>query len=104
MTAAIWREEYERAIVRASMLERERDEARSQRDTCHREIERLGLSGRALIDKAEAEAARMELSLRNVLAMAMRMTRASQLPETAAHLIRFCREAGVEPSILREGE
>jgi len=36
--------------------------------------------------------------------MAMRMTRASQLPETAAHLIRFCREAGVEPSILREGE
>jgi hypothetical protein len=41
-----------------------------------------------------------QLALRNVLAMAGRLRKTD--PETAAHLIRFCASAGVEPSILRQ--
>lgn len=52
-------------------------------------------------------AEQMERSLRNVLALATRMKRrlVHHKPENVIadcdHLIRFCREAGVEPSVLR---
>ena len=45
---------------------------------------------------------RLELSLRNCLALARRMQ--SKDPEAWGHVIRFCREAGIEPSILRDAE
>lgn len=45
---------------------------------------------------------RLELSLRNCLALARRMQ--SKDPDAWGHVIRFCREAGVEPSILRDAE
>lgn len=43
---------------------------------------------------------RLELSLRNCLALACQ--KRSRDPEAWGHVIRFCREAGVEPSILRD--
>lgn len=43
---------------------------------------------------------RLELSLRNCLALARRMQ--SKDPDAWGHVIRFCREADIEPSILRE--
>ena len=45
---------------------------------------------------------RLELSLRNCLALARRMQ--SKDPDAWGHIIRFCREAGIEPSILRDAE
>lgn len=45
---------------------------------------------------------RLELSLRNCLALARRMQ--SKDPDAWGHVIRFCREAGIEPSILRDAE
>lgn len=48
-----------------------------------------------------AQAARMHLALRNVLALSHRI--AKRDPENAGHLRRFCASAGVVPSILRGG-
>ena len=45
---------------------------------------------------------RLELSLRNCLALACQ--KRSRDPEAWGHIIRFCREAGIEPSILRDAE
>lgn len=45
---------------------------------------------------------RLELSLRNCLALARRMQ--SKDPDAWGHIIRFCREAGIEPNILRDAE
>lgn len=45
------------------------------------------------------EVERAHRALRNVLALAMRMKHRGVLE--ADHLLRFCKEAGVEPSILR---
>lgn len=51
------------------------------------------------------------LALRNILMLALKLRskakrdmKAEQVSEFAEHFIRFCREGGVEPSILREGE
>lgn len=44
---------------------------------------------------------RMLLSLQNVMMLAQRMRR-RDVPDAAEHLLRFCREAGAEPSILRD--
>ena len=54
-----------------------------------------------------AERAAMHQALRNVRALAARMMRAkgegaAKRREEAGHLLRFCKEAGVEASILRE--
>lgn len=52
----------------------------------------------AALERAE----RAELQLRNVLALATRIKRRGHgAPTDADHLIRFCREAGIEPQILR---
>jgi hypothetical protein len=45
---------------------------------------------------------RLTLALRNVRALAKRLHRTD--PENAAHLLRFCDEAGVKDNIMREGE
>jgi hypothetical protein len=45
---------------------------------------------------------RLTLALRNVRALAKRLHRTD--PESAAHLLRFCDEAGVKDNIMREGE
>lgn len=58
---------------------------------CHEELRELG-----------EESDRMETALRNVLMLSHRIRKTD--PENADHLARFCREAGIEPSILREGE
>jgi hypothetical protein len=57
-------------------------------------------AGRARYDLTLARAEKAELALRNVLALANRDVR-KVAPQLAEHLVRFCREAGVEPSILR---
>lgn len=52
----------------------------------------------------EEQVRRMELALRNCLAMAGRMLRKGGVDADPAweHVVRFCKEAGVEPNILRE--
>lgn len=52
--------------------------------------------------KAEAwdEADQMRRSLRNVMMLSHRIRKRD--PENADHLLRFCRDAGVVPSILRD--
>lgn len=55
---------------------------------CHEELRELG-----------EESDRMSLSLRNVLMLSKRIRKTD--PENAEHLVRFCREAGIEDSILR---
>jgi len=65
-----------------------------------RELETL----RARADQAEADAARMRLSLENVRMLAKRMRRRGTYAENAAHLLRFCEDAGVVDNILRGAE
>ena len=55
---------------------------------CHEELRELG-----------EESDRMSLSLRNVLMLSNRIRKTD--PESAEHLVRFCREAGVEDSVTR---
>jgi hypothetical protein len=43
------------------------------------------------------------LALRNVLMLARRLKRGKKIDDAMDHMIRFCREAGVEPTILRGG-
>ncbi len=45
-----------------------------------------------------------ERSLRNVMLLAVRAKNQGWRPEDVDALLRFCAEAGVTPSILREGE
>lgn len=50
-------------------------------------------------DSLQADRDRMELALRNVLALTRRIAKVD--PENAAHLRRFCAQAGVELTVLR---
>lgn len=54
----------------------------------------------AAIVRLRADLATATRSLENVRALALRMRKTD--PANAEHLLRFCREAGVEGSILRE--
>lgn len=51
------------------------------------------------IEGLEDEVKKKRQALRNVLMLAQRMSRRGV--EDADHLIRFCAEGGVEPSVLR---
>ena len=50
-------------------------------------------------DAATAAPSPSELALRNVMLLAQKMKR--KHPELAGHLLRFCSDAGVRPTILR---
>jgi hypothetical protein len=52
--------------------------------------------------EAEQEHDRAMKSIRNIAMIAGRLRKID--PESAEHLLRFCREAGWKPSILREGD
>lgn len=58
---------------------------------CHEELRELG-----------EESDRMETALRNVLMLSHRIRKTD--PENADHLVRFCRGAGIEGSVLRGDE
>lgn len=58
---------------------------------CHQELDELG-----------AENDQMSTALRNVLMLSKRIRKTD--PENAEHLVRFCREAGVEDSIVRSDQ
>lgn len=56
-----------------------------------------------LLDEAWDVAHKLHGGLRNVLLLALR-DKGAWKDENAEHLVRFCREAGVEPQIIRDGE
>lgn len=57
---------------------------------------------RGIVSKQEIGNRALRLSLRNVLTLTRKLRKAKSLDRTSAdHLIRFCAEAGVTPSILR---
>lgn len=67
----------------------------------------LGLVGAlkeqaTLLDEAWDVAHKLHGALRNVLLLALR-DKGNWKDENADHLIRFCREAGVEPQVIRDG-
>lgn len=72
------------------------DALESHLSTRHEYEEGLRVARDAAIKRAEAA----EMALRNVLGMALRMR--SRRILDAEHLIRFCREAGVVSTVLRE--
>lgn len=55
-------------------------------------------------DAVAAERDRLRLALENVRQLASRMQRRDPGSEDAGHLLRFCAEVGVVPSILRSEE
>lgn len=52
--------------------------------------------------EVELELHNATLALRNVLMLSKRLRKTD--PANAEHLVRFCREGGVEDSVLREAE
>lgn len=88
-------------VVPLRIATKELRKANKEEKQKYAELLRMTQSYVKTLHAAEAERDNLKLALQNVAMLAKRLRKTD--PENAEHLLRFCREAGWEDSILREG-
>lgn len=69
-----------------------------------RQLKAETIESGARADAAEAEVQRLRAALENVFMLSRRMSHGTMSgTEASSHLLRFCKDAGIGPTILRDG-